>query len=80
MKQEDFTEEFISNLRVPLTYLEKHPHVENTLQFAAKFAISLQPQTENEEMEYEEMCPLLENVFEFLLSSHDARDVAVSNL
>lgn len=77
MNQEKFTEEFISNLRVPLTYLEKHPHVENTLQFAAKFAISLQPQSENNEEEYEEMCPLLEDVFQFLLTSHDAKDVAV---
>ena len=77
MEFEEFVEEFISNLRVPMTYIERHPHVENTLQFAAKFSISLQPQSENEE-EYEEMCPFLEKLFEFLLVHHGAKEVAVS--
>jgi condensin complex subunit 3 len=71
-----FVHEFISNLTIPLTYIEKHPNVENTLQFAAKFAISLQPQSENEE-EYEEMCAFLEQIFDFLLTHHDAKDMAV---
>lgn len=79
MEFQNFVEEFISNLRIPMTYMEKHPHVENTLQFAAKFAISLQPQSENEE-EYEEMHKFLERLFEFLLNSHGAKEVAVIHL
>ncbi|OXU30311.1 hypothetical protein TSAR_015427 [Trichomalopsis sarcophagae] len=77
MDFDQFLEEFISNLRIPMCYMEKHPNVENTLQFAAKFAISLQPpQSENEE-EYEEMCLLLERLFEFLLAHHEVKEVAV---
>lgn len=78
MNLERFVEEFVSNLRIPLTYIEKHPHVENTLQFAAKFAISLQPQPQSEnEEEDEEMCEFLEKIFEFILDNHGCKDVAV---
>lgn len=71
-----FVEEFISNLRVPMSYIEKHPNVENTLQYAAKFSICLQPPNENEE-EYEEMCPFLTKIFDFLLAHHGAKEVGV---
>lgn len=62
-----------------MCYMEKHPNVENTLQFAAKFAISLQPPPSENEEEYEEMCPFLEQLFEFLLSHHEVKEVAVGN-
>lgn len=58
--------------------MEKQPSVENTLLFATRFSISLQPQSESEEEMYEEMCPFLEKIFQFLVDSHNARDVAVS--
>lgn len=75
---EQFSSEFISNLRVSMCYLEKHPSVENTLLFATRFSISLQPPSENKEDMYEEMCPFLEQIFQFLIDSHNAVDVAVS--
>lgn len=77
MDFEEFVKEFIANLRVPMCHIEKHPNVENTLQFAAKFAITLRPQCENED-EYEEMCPFLEKLFEFLLTHHEVKEVPVS--
>lgn len=71
MQLEDFQEKFISNLKQSLTHIERHPHVENTLQFAAEFAIScLQQQSDNEE-ESEEMHPFLQHIFDFLLASLD---------
>ncbi|KAL7297267.1 hypothetical protein TKK_0009667 [Trichogramma kaykai] len=78
MDLDDFVSEFISNLQIPLTYIEKHAHVENTLQFAAKFIIGLQPPINDEnEDEYEEMCPFLQSIFEFLLSHHGSKEVAI---
>ena len=79
MEFQDFVEEFISNLRIPMTYIEKHPHVENCLKFAASFCISLQPQPEpeKEDEDLDEMCPFLEQIFEFLLQHHGAKEVAV---
>ncbi|KAJ8674292.1 hypothetical protein QAD02_005554 [Eretmocerus hayati] len=78
MELDTFFKEFVSNLRVPMTYIEKHPHVENALRFAAEFIISIQPKSETEDAdECDEMCAFLAQTFEFLLKSHNAKDKAI---
>ncbi|XP_043273023.1 condensin complex subunit 3 [Venturia canescens] len=69
-----FAEEYIKCLRVPLTVGKKHPHVENTLSFAVQFATSLYTPIENMS---EHMCPFLMHIFDFILSHHTAKDLAV---
>ncbi|XP_023289112.1 condensin complex subunit 3 [Orussus abietinus] len=66
---------FIACLRVPLTYAEKHPHIENTLDFAAKFTCSLDSFDNDDSNQI--MCPFLSKLLDFLLISHDAKSAAV---
>ncbi|XP_015584822.1 condensin complex subunit 3 [Cephus cinctus] len=70
-----FIEYFILCLMVPLTRSEIHPHVENTLGFAAKFAVNLQSSKGDESDE--DMCPFLLKLFDFLLDHHNSKDTAV---
>ena len=54
---------------------EKHPHVENTLVFAANFAVGFH--SFNSEEESEQMNPFLVKLFDFLMQSHNAVDQGV---
>lgn len=72
---DDFAEEFISCLMLPLAIAEKHPHVENTLIFAANFAVGFHSFS-NEEAS-EQMNPFLVKLFDFLMGSHNAVDQGV---
>lgn len=56
--------------------MEKAPAIEFVLQFCAKFANGLQPPSEDEE--FDEMCPFLASIFNFLLAHHNAKDKAVN--
>ncbi|XP_015116140.1 condensin complex subunit 3 [Diachasma alloeum] len=80
-----FVSEFIRCLKYPFVVLEKYPAVENILDFAAKFAMMLQPvpeaRDETSPAEYDEeedeLNPLLQKLLEFCLEHHSAVDVAV---
>lgn len=54
---------------------QQHPRIINTLEFCAKFSMSLYSCTESETTE--PMSPFLNKLFTFLLSSHNAKDKAV---
>ncbi|CAD1469487.1 unnamed protein product [Heterotrigona itama] len=72
----NFWNSFISCFKVPLIFAQRHPRVENTLEFVAKFAASLYSSLNNDDSE-EPMCPFLTKLFDFLLTNHCARDIAV---
>ncbi|XP_076300337.1 chromosome associated protein G [Lasioglossum baleicum] len=76
---EVFWDVFKSHFIVPLTFAQKHPRVQNTLQFVADFALRLNARScANEETQEEEpLCPFLVQIFDFLLTIHCARDSAV---
>ncbi|XP_033356774.1 condensin complex subunit 3 [Bombus vosnesenskii] len=74
--ESDFWNYFISCFKVPLTFAQRYPRVENTLEFVAKFAASLYSAINDNESE-EPMCPFLSNLFEFLLTNHSAKDIGV---
>ncbi|XP_012266256.2 condensin complex subunit 3 [Athalia rosae] len=73
--EERFKKAFISCLLIPLGHGEKHSRVENTLQFAAKFAVSIQSRTGDGNEE--ELCPFLVSLFDFVLDNHDVEDRAL---
>ena len=81
MEDQAFVEEFISNLRVPMTYIENQPSIVNTLKFAASFCMYRQVQIEADQKGTEanemEMCPFLQQIFNFLLAHHEVDYVAV---
>ncbi|KAL2719211.1 Condensin complex subunit 3 [Vespula squamosa] len=70
-----FLEEFISCLKVPLSMSQNHISIDNTLQFAAKYAVSSYASSNSEACE--PMAPFLEKLFEFVLKHHDAKDSSV---
>ncbi|XP_025155533.1 condensin complex subunit 3-like [Harpegnathos saltator] len=70
-----FSKCFISCLKVPLTMAQEHPRIINTLEFCAKFSMSLYSCAESESIE--PMNPFLNKLFTFLLSSDNAKDKAV---
>ncbi|XP_076234312.1 chromosome associated protein G [Calliopsis andreniformis] len=71
-----FWDHFVKCFRVPLTIVQHHPRVQNTLEFVAKFAASLYSTTD-EGNEEEPLCLFLNKLFDFLLTSHCARDTTV---
>src|SRR5436190_9458928 len=54
---------------------QQHPHIMNTLEFCAKFAVSFYSFTESESTE--PMSPFVNKLFKFLVSHHSAKDKAV---
>ncbi|XP_011050713.1 PREDICTED: condensin complex subunit 3 isoform X2 [Acromyrmex echinatior] len=70
-----FWEHFVWCLKVPLSTSQQHPYVVNTLEFCAKFCMSFYPSLDNESIE--PISPFLSRLFEFLLSSHNAKDKGV---
>ncbi|XP_032674669.1 condensin complex subunit 3 isoform X2 [Odontomachus brunneus] len=66
---------FLSCLKVPLMMAQQHPRIINTLEFCAKFSMSLCSCTESETTE--PMPPFVNKLFTFLLSSHNAKDKAI---
>ncbi|KAL2745812.1 Condensin complex subunit 3 [Vespula maculifrons] len=72
---ESFLEEFISCLKIPLSMSQNHVSIDNTLQFAAKYAVSSYASSNSELCE--PMSPFLEKLFEFVLKHHDAKDSSV---
>ncbi|XP_033333688.2 chromosome associated protein G isoform X2 [Megalopta genalis] len=72
-----FWNSFVQNFRVPLSIAEKHPRVQNTLEFVAKFAVCLYTVSNEDGEEEEPLCPFLVKMFDFLLTSHNATDPAV---
>ncbi|XP_071634253.1 condensin complex subunit 3 [Temnothorax longispinosus] len=70
-----FWEYFVWCLKVPLSTSQQHPYVVNTLEFCAKFCMSFYRSLESETTE--PMSPFLNRLFEFLLSSHNAKDKGV---
>ncbi|XP_051156329.1 condensin complex subunit 3 [Leptopilina boulardi] len=72
---DDFAGEFISCLMVPLTIGDKHPVVENTLIFAANFAVGFQ--SVDEDSNVEQMDPFMLKIFDFLMKSQTAVDPGV---
>lgn len=70
-----FWENFVWCLKVPLSTSQQHPYVINTLEFCAKFCMSFYPSLESETTE--PISPFLSRLFEFLLSSHNAKDKGV---
>ncbi|XP_061627158.1 condensin complex subunit 3 isoform X1 [Phyllopteryx taeniolatus] len=81
-----FHEEFVSNLKHAMIVYKREPTVENVIEFAARFATSLQcppnaaaeeQQQQQEEEEEEEDHPFLSFLFNFLLESHKASSHAV---
>ncbi|XP_076622224.1 condensin complex subunit 3-like isoform X2 [Colletes latitarsis] len=71
----EFWASFVSCFKIPLTIAQDHPRVEYTLQFVAKFAVSLFSVT-NEESE-ESLCPFFNKLLDFLLSNLCAKDQTV---
>ncbi|KAG7202630.1 hypothetical protein KM043_009811 [Ampulex compressa] len=71
-----FYDAFISCLKIPLTMGHRHPRIENTLEFAAKFAVSFCTFTNDNSME-ELTPPFLVKLFDFLLTHHNAKELAV---
>ncbi|XP_043255014.1 condensin complex subunit 3-like [Colletes gigas] len=71
----EFWASFVLCFKLPLTIAQHHPRVEHTLQFVAKFAVSLLNVT-NEESE-ESLCPFFSQLFDFLLSHLCAKDQVV---
>ncbi|XP_003705431.1 chromosome associated protein G [Megachile rotundata] len=72
----DFWEVFVSCLKVPLSVSQHHSRINNTLEFAAKFAVSLYTVTDDEQSE-DPLCPFLTNLFEFIFNNHRAKDPGV---
>ncbi|XP_035740285.1 condensin complex subunit 3-like [Vespa mandarinia] len=70
-----FLEEFISCLKIPLSMSQNHISIDNTLQFAAKYAVSSYASSDGEACE--PMSPFLEKLFEFVLTHHNAKDSSV---
>ncbi|KYQ51533.1 Condensin complex subunit 3 [Trachymyrmex zeteki] len=70
-----FWKHFVWCLKVPLSTPQQHPYVVNTLEFCAKFCMSFYPSLDNESVE--PISPFLSRLFEFLLSSHNAKDKGV---
>lgn len=60
---------------MPLSTSQQHPYVVNTLEFCAKFCMSLYPSLESETTE--PISPFLTKLFQFLLSSHNVKDKGV---
>lgn len=60
---------------MPLSIAQRHPRVENTLEFVAKFAASLYSVTDDESEE--PICPFILQLFDFILTNHCAKDPAV---
>ncbi|XP_015175226.1 PREDICTED: condensin complex subunit 3-like [Polistes dominula] len=69
-EEELFLNEFISCLKVPLATDKTHPSIDNTLEFAAKFAVSSYPFDKDS---CESMPPFLENLFTFILEHLNAK-------
>lgn len=70
----------MSCLKVPLSITQHHSRVNNTLEFAAKFAVSLYSVTNNDEESEESeepLCPFLSNLFNFILIHHYAKNPGV---
>ncbi|KAK0164610.1 hypothetical protein PV328_003221 [Microctonus aethiopoides] len=76
-KFEHFCDAFINCLKVPLCVGDRHPHVENVLEFAAKFSVSLYTFNDAEDEPDEDICPFLTKIFEFLIEKNDVKDPAV---
>ncbi|XP_043504256.1 condensin complex subunit 3 [Polistes fuscatus] len=72
---EIFLNEFINCLKIPLSTNKNHPSIENTLQFAAKFAVSSYPFSDKDSCEA--MPLFLENLFNFVLKHHNAKNSSV---
>ncbi|KAF7389917.1 hypothetical protein HZH68_011774 [Vespula germanica] len=72
---ESFLKEFISCLKIPLSMSQNHISIDNTLHFAAKYAVSSYASSNSELCE--PMSPFLERLFEFVLKHHDAKDSSV---
>ncbi|XP_076666914.1 chromosome associated protein G [Andrena cerasifolii] len=71
-----FWDSFVACFKLPLTYSQSHPRIQNTLEFVARFAASLYSVTDDIESE-EPLCPFLNKLFDFLLLSHCAKDQTV---
>ncbi|XP_076650122.1 chromosome associated protein G [Halictus rubicundus] len=73
-----FWDVFVGNFRIPLSNDQKHPRIQNTLEFIAEFAVGfLTASDDNESAQEEPLCPFLVKMFDFLLTSHCAKDKAV---
>ncbi|XP_043466822.1 condensin complex subunit 3 [Leptopilina heterotoma] len=72
---DEFAEEFIACLVVPLSYADKHPVVENSLIFAANFAVGFQSYEDVDNSE--QMDPFMLKIFDFLMKSQIAVDPGV---
>ncbi|KOC59737.1 Condensin complex subunit 3 [Habropoda laboriosa] len=72
-----FWKYFESCFRVPLSIPRRHPRVENTLEFVAKFAASLYSITDNDVETEEPLCPFLNKLFDFILTNHGAKNPGV---
>uniref|UniRef100_A0A1B6DYJ7 Nuclear condensin complex subunit 3 C-terminal domain-containing protein n=1 Tax=Clastoptera arizonana TaxID=38151 RepID=A0A1B6DYJ7_9HEMI len=68
---ESFLPDFIKCLKVAFTYGESGNLVENTLNFAAKFSVSLGIDIDDE------ICPFLDGILQFLFEIHDSVDPTV---
>ena len=72
-----FLDCFMSCLKVPLSITQHHSRVNNTLEFAAKFAVGLYSVTDNDEESEESLCPFLSNLLNFILIHHCAKNPGV---
>ncbi|KAI4482163.1 hypothetical protein M0802_013788, partial [Mischocyttarus mexicanus] len=70
-----FCKEFINCLKIPLSMGENHSSIENTLLFAAKFAVASYPFSDKDSSQT--MSPIIEKLFEFLLKHHNAKNSSV---
>ncbi|CAK9813926.1 Condensin complex subunit 3 [Anthophora quadrimaculata] len=71
----EFWKSFESCFKVPLSIPQRHPCVERTLEFVAKFAASLYSVTDEETEE--PLCPFLNKLFDFILTNHCAKNPGV---
>ncbi|XP_076641267.1 condensin complex subunit 3-like [Halictus rubicundus] len=73
-----FWDAFVGNFRIPLSNDQKYPRIQNTLEFIAEFAVRLHTASDDDESAQEEpLCPFLVKMFDFLLTSHCAKNKAV---
>ncbi|KYM96379.1 PREDICTED: condensin complex subunit 3-like [Cyphomyrmex costatus] len=70
-----FWEHFVWCLKVPLSNSQQQPNIVNTLEFCVEFCMSFFPSLDNESTE--SVSPFLSKLFQFLLSSHNAKDKGV---
>lgn len=65
----------MSCFRIPLTIAQSHTQIQYTLEFVANFAASLYTVTDEESEE--PLCPFLNELFNFILTNHCAKDPAI---